>query len=382
MKPLRDAFIGSSELLSACEDCVQEIRFHHDALQKSLERKQVLTARLHDLVENFLERLAGSSPLPETQVQAQHQESVEAPRPRQRNRRSTDRATGGSTPDLPSIEGIRLEQPGIAGAPATSSSSDPPAQLSVFCFGQCQVLQDGAAIEGWPQSKSKSLFKYLVLNRRQPVAKEVLMQIFWPDADAEAARNNLNVSIYGARKILARLQPALTHIVLQDGCYGIGPDMRLWVDVEHFVERVQAGRDHDRSGRTEDALAAYLEADQTYRGDLLVEERGDEWVVPERTRLRELAMDTLRRLCHLSDAKGDLHTCIAACRRILEIDHCDEAAHRELMQYYSRLGQPHLALRQFQSCADALSRELSMIPSPATTALYRRIQRREVAPSP
>jgi len=47
------------------------------------------------------------------------------------------------------------------------------------------------------------------------------------------------------------------------------------------------------------------------------------------------------------------------------------------MRCLTRQGQPHLALRQYQACADALDRELGVDPDPATVALARRIRQHQ-----
>jgi DNA-binding SARP family transcriptional activator len=44
------------------------------------------------------------------------------------------------------------------------------------------------------------------------------------------------------------------------------------------------------------------------------------------------------------------------------------------MRCFTRQGQPHLALRQFQACADALSQDLGVDPDPATLALAQQIR--------
>lgn len=318
---------GTTDLVGACEDCVSEIRFHQTALVRALERKGNLTSRLTRFLAD-VER--------DKAAQAVHNDTP-------------GDGTGGST--VP--------------------------RMSVYCFGQCQILQDEHPVEGWTQSRSKSLFKYLVLQRHHPVAKEVLMQVFWPGMDGDSARNNLNVAIYGLRKILGRTLPGGSHVLLEEGRYRLNPTLDWWVDVEQFVERVRSGRERETAGAIESALTLYREAEHLYRDDLLIEDRTEEWSAPERQRLREMALDTLRRLCRLHEKRGDLAAGVAACRRLLDLDPCDEDVHRHLMGLYERLDQPHLALRQFQTCADALARELHMIPSPGTTALYRQIQRRE-----
>ncbi len=332
--------LGAHDLLSACEDVVQEIRFHQTALFKAIERKQTMTERLLRLWAS-VEQRARCTPGGEEPSECL------PPAPEE---------------DLPSA------------APMAVKTTP---RLAVHGFGQCRVLQDDVPVEGWTHSKGKAIFKYLVLQRRHPVAKEVLMQTFWPDADLDSARNNLNVAIYGLRKTLARQQPSLTHVLLEDGRYRLHPDLDLWCDVEQFEELVRQGRRLEAEGHADQAVARYREAEQLYRDDLFIEDRAEDWLAPERQRLRDMAVDALRRLSGLLEGAGDPNASVVVCRRLLDIDPCDEEMHRHLMGLYQQLDQPHLALRQFQTCAEALSRELHMIPSPSTTALFRQIQRRE-----
>jgi DNA-binding SARP family transcriptional activator len=62
------------------------------------------------------------------------------------------------------------------------------------------------------------------------------------------------------------------------------------------------------------------------------------------------------------------------CQLILNRDSCREDTHRQLIRCYSRQGQRHLALRQFQFCQDALNNELDIDPEPATIQLIERIR--------
>ena len=65
---------------------------------------------------------------------------------------------------------------------------------------------------------------------------------------------------------------------------------------------------------------------------------------------------------------------MALCRQLVARDPCREDAHRRLMRCYGRQGQPHLALRQYQACADALHQELGVDPEPATAGLARQLR--------
>jgi DNA-binding SARP family transcriptional activator len=114
-----------------------------------------------------------------------------------------------------------------------------------------------------------------------------------------------------------------------------------------------------------------------YQGDFMADDPYEEWAIHSRERLRLVYLDTLDRLSHLYFGRGRYASCAALCQRIVERDACREDAHRRLIRCYSRQGQPHLALRQYQLCAEALRRELGVDPSPATSALDERIRRRE-----
>jgi hypothetical protein len=48
------------------------------------------------------------------------------------------------------------------------------------------------------------------------------------------------------------------------------------------------------------------------------------------------------------------------------------------MRCFSRLGRPHLALRQYQACVATLHTELVVEPADATVELYEAIRRHEV----
>ena len=76
-------------------------------------------------------------------------------------------------------------------------------------------------------------------------------------------------------------------------------------------------------------------------------------------------------------ANEQFATCIHYCRKILAEDNCREDAHRRVMLCYINLGQPHLALRQYHTCVEALREELDVPPMPVTEELYKQIRRKQ-----
>jgi DNA-binding SARP family transcriptional activator len=223
-----------------------------------------------------------------------------------------------------------------------------------------------------PGSRSLSLLKYLILHHKQTIPREVLMDVFWPNAAPETARNNLNVAMHAIRKALHPMIDVPV-ILYRDGAYSIAPHVQLWLDVEEFERLVYAGQRLESRNQST-AVSEYETAVSLYQGDFLQENPYEEWTVLERERLRASYLDTLDRLSQIYFRHEQYAACITACRHILSHDLCREDTHCLLMRCYSRQGQQHLALRQYQVCVGALRLELDVSPLPATTQLFEHIR--------
>jgi DNA-binding SARP family transcriptional activator len=249
-----------------------------------------------------------------------------------------------------------------------------PPSLVVYCLGPFRVYQDDKLISDWPSGKGKSIFKYMIANRARPIPKDVLMDLFWRGADPDAARNNLNVAIFGLRQALRAARPDFSHIVFQDDHYLLNPSMALWVDVEEFQEHYEAGRRLERKGKASKAMEEYEVAEGLYQGDFLEEDLYEDWPTLQREGLKDNYLVILDRLSRYYLERKEHTTCIRLCQKILVKDGCREEAHQRLMRCYSRQGQPYLALRQYHRCVERLKMELDVLPMDETIALYQRIR--------
>jgi DNA-binding SARP family transcriptional activator len=268
------------------------------------------------------------------------------------------------------------ERPGPRGPSQKARRRSVPAELAVHLLGPLCAAVDDVPIVDWPSSRSRSLFGYLLTHREPWPLRELLMEVFWPESPPEASRNSLNVAIHGLRRTLRNVtvEPVILH---SGGTYGIHPDLRVWLDVEEFESRVDNGRRCEDTGDADLATREYESADGLYRGDFLAEDPYEEWAALTRDHLRLAHLDVLSRLSNLHFSAGRYAACAALCRRIVESDPCCEDAHRRLMRCYSRQGQPHLALMQYQACARALAAELGVDAGPATASLHDQIRRHE-----
>lgn len=245
--------------------------------------------------------------------------------------------------------------------------------LSVHCLGRFRVYTDSRLIGNWSSLKGKSIFKYLITHHKAPVSKEILMELFWPDADPENARRSLHQAIYQIRHAFQLNHTNIRPIVFEDDKYGINPDLRIWLDFAEFESRCNRGRLLEQAGSIDEALEEYSLAEDLYTGDFLEEDPYEDWASRYRDHLKNCYIATTDRLSACLQDRGDLNRAIEYCQKILEKDDCYEAAYRRLMQCHHALGQPGSAVRNYQLCIRRLKEQLGVSPSRETHSLYQSI---------
>jgi DNA-binding SARP family transcriptional activator len=218
-----------------------------------------------------------------------------------------------------------------------------------------------------PTRKVQALLAYLALSPGQRHPRDKLTSLLWGELRAGQARNNLRQALFALRRALTPVAP--------------GP-LRLEADtvaLEAAAVDVDALRFEQRLARG--SPAALEGAVELYRGDLLAglrvqSEPFEEWLLAERERLRELALEALARLLAHRQRAGEHEAAVQTALRLLTLDPLQEPVHRTLMRLYARLGRRGAALRQYQACVDVLRKELGLEPEPRTRRLYRLILRR------
>jgi DNA-binding SARP family transcriptional activator len=242
--------------------------------------------------------------------------------------------------------------------------------LVIYCFGAFRVCRDNQFITNWKGLKGMSILKHLVVHREAPTPKDVLMDVFWPDLEPDAARRNLHQAIYSLRRDLRPAKSDAQFIQFENDCYLLNPDLNVWVDVAEFEKRYRAGRDLEKAGRVAEALVEYSIAEALYQSDFLQEDLYEDWIAQERTRLRAIYQTLADRLSEHYLKRAEYTAAMAVCHKMIALDDCNEQAYRRLMKCYYAQGQRHLAVRQYLSCIDALKKGLNLMPSAETVALY------------
>ncbi|HEY6960297.1 MAG TPA: AAA family ATPase [Gaiellaceae bacterium] len=150
-------------------------------------------------------------------------------------------------------------------------------EVSVSLLGGFAASVDGVEVPEsvWRLKKARELVKLLALASGNRLHREVAMDVLWPQLGASAAANNLNQAVHVARRALGADAIGLRDEVLT---------LAARVDVE-ILERAAA------DARCLGTATAYSAALALYRGELLPENRYDDWAAERREALAELAAE-------------------------------------------------------------------------------------------
>src|SRR6266852_3667782 len=245
--------------------------------------------------------------------------------------------------------------------------------LHLRLLGDFSLLYNDQQVTSLNTTRLRSLLTYLVLHPDVPQQRQHLAFLFWPDATEAQARNNLRQLLHQLRQAF----PAVEHFLSTDTqmlhCH---PVTTFHLDVAAFEQRLTLA---DAAARRNDqhALQAALEqADSLYCGELLP---GcyDEWILPERDRLRQRHLQVLEHLLRLFEGRGDHVTAIRYAQRLIALDPLSEDLYRHLMRLFALNNDRASALHVYHTCVTTLQRELGVDPDPATREAYERLMQHE-----
>jgi DNA-binding SARP family transcriptional activator len=221
--------------------------------------------------------------------------------------------------------------------------------------------------KAWRLRKARTLVKLLALARDQRLHRDVLLDALWPDRDPASAVNNLHQALHVARRVLSGGGPSNGVLELRNDVVVLLADGLVEVDVRRFKQLVAVAR---ASGELADLRVAAA----AYAGDLLPEDRFEDWAIRPREELRESLRDVLVDLADAADAAGGGgHHAEAfdALQRALATDPLHERAVRGLMQRHAAAGRRSEALARYERLRGDLRTVYGTEPDPETRRLHR-----------
>ena len=233
--------------------------------------------------------------------------------------------------------------------------------LSLKLLGEFAVRDETGKALSLPTRKTRALLAYLAINADKPQQRERLMTLLWSDRGEQQARHSLNQALMSIRRLG---NAAGVPILDGDGERVTLLGDALEIDVADFRDQL--------SVNPTGAAALY---DGPFLDGLTIPDPAfEEWQTATRSELHDGACDALSRAADQAMKDGDAAGGIDALRRLVALDPLHEDAHRRLMKLLHDNGDRAGALRQYQSCADLLKKELQIEPDALTRALYEEIR--------
>jgi DNA-binding SARP family transcriptional activator len=251
----------------------------------------------------------------------------------------------------------------------------------------CHELPDGPSQEnrgtglcfyllGFPIIKSND--KKWVITRRsvrallyrlasdpEPVTRDNLHLLFWPDVPEAVARRNLSHHLTHLRQSLP-----LHHVLNTDRERIWFEPGLIWCDVLQF---------NKASFDSLNDATSLTQLPGLYRGPFLegfslpASREFEHWCTVERVALENQYLRILNQLVNHCTVRGETSQAIINAQRYLEIDPLSETMHQRLIQLYAATGDRHLALQQFERCSSMLESELGVSPLPETWGIYQAV---------
>ena len=228
-------------------------------------------------------------------------------------------------------------------------------KLAISLLGSfaLQAAAFGAVTLAGP--KTRLLLAFLAHTPGVGYEREYLRSLLWASSSERHAQGNLRYTLHRLRQALPE---GLRDILVVQGSTLRLDASRVAVDADSFATLARQG-----------TITSLTKALALYRGDLLVRERGvpvefEEWLLPLRQRLRDIAVDCCRQLFELRLWRGDIDGAKQAAERCLALDPYCEAMEAALARLHLTQGEQALASGRMHELERRIAKDLQVACGP------------------
>lgn len=297
---------------------------------------------------------------------------------------------------VPDFEGLQLRRKSgemlaygatpswLAKTDMALGSSAVSTRWQIHCFGQLRLSIAGQNIEwriaGSTPKKTQTLFAYLLQSGIKGANAEQISELLWPEEErGDTKRSRLHHTVAMLRKTLGLPQS----VVRAGDYYRLNAPQGSWIDINTFEQLCRRGLVLLKNNELESALLVYRAADQLYAGDLFenlpreyLESENDNWCLPRRMWLREMALKLQNNLTSVLMRMGRTREALDHCLKALAIDPASEAANEVAMQIFAVQGREDAVHRQYKQYQQA-AKNLGETESVELRTQYRNLVSKE-----
>lgn len=225
---------------------------------------------------------------------------------------------------------------------------------TVRCFHRLHIEFGKSEPFPWRTVRAQELFAFMVYKRNQPVRKDILLELFWPNIDYKKAFTQLYTTIYQIRKSLesAGLSIRLTNS---------GSD--YYLDLGHNQYDIQVWEDTKSSlpELTPETALSHEEWLHSYLGDYLAE-HDYLWAETERQRLRDLWYKHALAVSQAWQQAGKLKEALQVYEWMQKKFPYIDDIYYIIMQFHAETGNAHLVRKKYDQLCLMLHEEYGIQP--------------------
>jgi DNA-binding SARP family transcriptional activator len=235
-------------------------------------------------------------------------------------------------------------------------------------------MVDKDPVHGIEARKVQELLIYLLLHRAHPCTREFLATLMWGERNDAQAKKYLRQALWQLQSALeAACHPTIPLLNVDTEWIEVNQSASIWLDIDRFEHVYTTTCQLEGRVLTPSQVNALCEAIALYQGDLL-DGWYQDWCIFERERFQQMYLTMLDKLIVYAEHIRDIAMGIHYCELALRSDPARECVHRRLMRLYHQAGNRSAALRQYETCAEVLQRELDVEPAKSTVFLYDQIR--------
>lgn len=209
-------------------------------------------------------------------------------------------------------------------------------------------------------TKAMKLLLILLHYGKEGIARNRLLQDLYDREELSNVSNNFRVTLHRLKKMLVDAGlPEYEYIVSKDGYFYWDSPMEIELDTEVFKDKISAAK---QSVDAKEKINLLREACQLYNGEFLQKLSGDEWVLMESVRYKNMYTYALEALCSLLMEYREYDEVLKIVEPACEMYPFDEWQSVKI-DCYIAMNHYKDALREYESTAKLLIEELGITPS-------------------
>ncbi len=248
-------------------------------------------------------------------------------------------------------------------------------QLYVYMFGNFSLKYKGQllTLERNSATKAMQLLQILLYFGKSGITRSQLLHYLYDREDLEDPANNLRVTVHRIRKkLLDAGLPEWDYIRIENGSYYFSAPMEVVLDVAEFDKLLYQAED---SCDEQEKLHLREKACKIYRGDLLANLTGEEWVLMEGMEYQEKYSIALQYVCDRLREAREYEAVLELCNEAIRMYPFAEwqSVKIDCLISLNRLKE---AMAEYESTSRMFFEELGVSPSEKMMEQFRQMSSR------